>query len=44
MEAVSQLYLQYWIEDPAGPSGFAASNAIKGTVPQAHAPLDAGTR
>ncbi len=27
------LYLQYWIEDPAGPVSFSASNAISGTTP-----------
>jgi hypothetical protein len=27
------LYLQYWIDDAAGPFGFSASNAISGTVP-----------
>jgi hypothetical protein len=27
------IFLQYWIEDPAGPLGFAASNAIQGTTP-----------
>jgi len=27
-----ELYMQYWIEDPAGPVGFSASNAIRGTV------------
>jgi CubicO group peptidase (beta-lactamase class C family) len=27
------LYLQYWIQDPGGPSGFAASNAVRGTTP-----------
>ncbi len=26
-------YYQYWIVDPAGPAGFAASNAISGTAP-----------
>ena len=28
-----QLTFQYWIVDPVGPFGFAASNAIRGTVP-----------
>jgi hypothetical protein len=28
------IYLQYWIEDPAGPVDFAASNAISGTTPR----------
>jgi hypothetical protein len=27
------LYLQYWIDDPVGPFGFAASNGILGTAP-----------
>ncbi len=27
------LYLQTWIQDPAGPAGFAATNALEGTVP-----------
>jgi YVTN family beta-propeller protein len=27
------LYLQYWINDPAGPVGFAASNALRGMTP-----------
>jgi hypothetical protein len=27
------MYLHYWIEDPAGIFGFAASNAVKGTTP-----------
>jgi hypothetical protein len=27
------LYLQVWILDPAGPAGWAASNAVKGTFP-----------
>ncbi len=26
-------YLQYWVVDPAGPSGFAASQAVAGTTP-----------
>ena len=26
-------YSQFWISDPAGPSGFAASNALSGTTP-----------
>jgi hypothetical protein len=26
-------YFQIWIKDPAGPRGWAASNAISGTVP-----------
>jgi hypothetical protein len=26
-------YYQYWIADPAGPAGFAASNALSGTTP-----------
>ena len=29
----SPLWLQYWIADPAGPQGFAASNAVKATSP-----------
>ena len=29
----SQFFLQYWMQDAAGPHGFAASNAIKGTTP-----------
>lgn len=28
-----EVYMQYWIEDAAGPFGLAGSNAIKGTVP-----------
>ncbi len=28
-----QLFLQYWIDDPAAPFGFAASNAVRGLVP-----------
>ncbi len=27
------LYVQYWIQDPAGPVGFSASNAVSGTAP-----------
>ena len=27
------LYLQWWIEDAAGPKGFAASNALSATTP-----------
>jgi len=27
------LYFQMWIQDPAGPSGFAATNAVSGTTP-----------
>ncbi|MGQ0552414.1 MAG: FG-GAP-like repeat-containing protein [Planctomycetota bacterium] len=27
------IWLQAWISDPAGPAGFAATNAIRGTVP-----------
>ncbi len=27
------LYFQYWIQDPGGPVGFSASNAISGTTP-----------
>jgi len=27
------LYLQFWINDPAGPAGFAASNALRGITP-----------
>ena len=26
-------YFQWWIQDPAGPKGFAASNALAGTTP-----------
>ncbi len=26
-------YYQFWVQDAAGPSGFAASNAVKGTTP-----------
>ena len=29
----TELYLQVWIEDPSGPFGFAASNALRGTSP-----------
>ena len=28
-----ELYLQYWIDDPATPAGLAASNAVVGTTP-----------
>jgi CubicO group peptidase (beta-lactamase class C family) len=31
--AGTQVYFQFWVTDPAGPQGFAASNAIVGTVP-----------
>lgn len=27
------IFFQYWIQDPAGPVGFSASNAIEGVVP-----------
>lgn len=27
------LYFQWWIQDPAGPMGFSASNGLKGTTP-----------
>jgi hypothetical protein len=27
------IYLQYWIEDPTGPFGFAASNALRAQTP-----------
>jgi hypothetical protein len=27
------VYLQYWVLDSAGPAGFAASNAVRGTTP-----------
>ena len=27
------LFLQYWLEDPAGPEGFSASNGVVGTTP-----------
>ena len=26
-------YMQYWVADPAGPFGFAASNALSATTP-----------
>jgi hypothetical protein len=26
------IYFQWWIQDPAGPQGFAASNAVSGTT------------
>jgi hypothetical protein len=26
-------YFQWWIQDPGGPKGFAASNALAGTTP-----------
>jgi hypothetical protein len=26
-------YFQWWVQDPAGPKGFAASNALAGTTP-----------
>jgi hypothetical protein len=26
-------YFQWWIQDPAGPQGYAASNAVAGTAP-----------
>jgi len=29
-----QLWIQWWISDPAGPSGFAASNALLATSPR----------
>lgn len=29
----TNIYFQHWIQDPAGPVGFSASNAIKGTTP-----------
>ena len=29
----TDIYFQYWIEDSAGPQGFAASNALRATVP-----------
>ena len=29
----SEFYLQFWIPDPVGPEGFAASNALRATVP-----------
>ncbi len=28
-----ELFFQWWIQDPVGPMGFAASNAVKGTTP-----------
>ena len=28
-----QIVLQYWIEDPAAPFGYSASNGLKGTTP-----------
>ena len=28
-----QFWLQHWIADPAGPVGFSASNAVRGTTP-----------
>ena len=28
-----EIYVQYWIDDPGGSFGFAASNAIQGTTP-----------
>lgn len=28
-----EVYLQYWIDDPSGPFGLTASNALKGTTP-----------
>lgn len=28
-----ETYFQWWIQDPAGPKGFAASNALAGTTP-----------
>jgi len=30
------LYFQYWINDAAGPVGFAASNALRGITPYEH--------
>ena len=27
------LYIQFWIKDPGGPAGFAASNALRATLP-----------
>ena len=27
------LYIQFWIQDPGGPAGFAASNALRATLP-----------
>ena len=29
----TELLLQYWIVDPAGPAGFSASNALQASVP-----------
>jgi len=29
----TQFYLQYWMQDPAGPKGFSASNALRATTP-----------
>jgi hypothetical protein len=29
----TELYAQHWLSDPAGPEGFAASNAVKGLTP-----------
>jgi CubicO group peptidase (beta-lactamase class C family) len=29
----TELFLQYWIDDAGGPSGFSASNAVRGTTP-----------
>lgn len=29
----TEVYFQFWITDPGGPEGFAASNAVEGTVP-----------
>lgn len=29
----TEVYFQFWVSDPAGPAGFAASNAIVGTAP-----------
>jgi hypothetical protein len=26
-------YFQWWIQDPAGPQGYAPSNAVAGTAP-----------
>ena len=28
-----QLWLQFWVEDPGAPFGYAASNAVRGTTP-----------
>lgn len=33
MPSYTELFLQYWIVDPAGPKGAAASNALKATTP-----------